>query len=61
MKDYPLKEVLSSSLFQKLKESGMLSLPHEGGCALFDREGEIRKMMALEQENSSLFKESVII
>jgi MoaA/NifB/PqqE/SkfB family radical SAM enzyme len=61
VKDYPLKEVLSSSLFQKLKESGMLSLPHEGGCALFDREGEIRKMMALEQENSSLFKESVII
>lgn len=43
--DCTLMEVLSSPLFNKLADSGMLLGEHDGGCLLFERENEVKSML----------------
>lgn len=50
VKNHLILEALQSPLFRKLSQENFLDIPHEGGCALFGREDEIR---ALLQKNSS--------
>jgi MoaA/NifB/PqqE/SkfB family radical SAM enzyme len=41
-----LLDVLRSPLFQKLRDSGGLMAGHTGGCALFERDDQVRKLFA---------------
>lgn len=50
LKDYTILEVLSSPLFNNLKESGLLIEEHDGGCLLFQKEQEVKKILS---ENST--------
>lgn len=43
--DAGLKEALKSPFFEKLRNSGLVGGEHEGGCVLFEREGEVRGML----------------
>jgi Predicted Fe-S oxidoreductases len=47
LKECSLSEALDSKLFKNLNSSGMLLEDHDGGCALFGREEEIKKMLEL--------------
>lgn len=40
-----LKEALNSPFFNKLKNTGMLIGEHEGGCLLFEKEDEVKKIL----------------
>lgn len=44
LKTCSLKEALGSPLFKKLELGGFLAGEHQGGCALFGREEEVRKL-----------------
>ena len=44
LKDCTLKEALKSPLFRKLNETGMLLGEHKGGCVLFEKEDEVKKL-----------------
>ena len=46
LKDCTLLEALQSPLFKKLKESEMLLGEHSGGCLLFQKELEVKKMLS---------------
>lgn len=46
LKDFTLREALKSPLFRKLNETGMLLGEHDGGCVLFQKEKEVKKLMA---------------
>ena len=46
VRDCSLTEALSSDLFRKLEHTGMLSMEHVGGCALFGKENEISQLMS---------------
>ena len=39
-----LREALKSPLFSKLRQSGLLSEEHAGGCVLFEKRDEVKKM-----------------
>jgi len=45
LKDSTLWEALNSPLFNQLKESGMLLGEHNGGCLLFEKENEVKKII----------------
>ena len=53
IKDHALIDVINSQFFSKLKHSGYLSLEHNGGCALFGKEDELRSLMGTETEASN--------
>ncbi|MDO4545537.1 MAG: radical SAM protein [Bacillota bacterium] len=44
LKEISLKDALHAPLFAKLKESGILEEDHAGGCVLFGREDQVRRM-----------------
>lgn len=46
LKDCTLREALKSPLFRKLEETGMLLGEHKGGCLLFEKEEEIKKLVS---------------
>lgn len=46
LKNCTLKEAVSSPLFKKLKERGMLDGEHDGGCLLFQKEAEVKGLLA---------------
>lgn len=46
LKDCTLLEALQSPLFKKLKESEMLLGEHSGGCLLFEKEMEVKKILS---------------
>ncbi|MBK1813041.1 radical SAM protein [Clostridium sp. YIM B02505] len=46
LKNCTLLEALKSPLFQKLKEYEILSGEHSGGCVLFEKEAEVKKLLA---------------
>ena len=45
LKDHTLLEAMHSQFFKKLKENGMLEGEHDGGCLLFERELEVRRLL----------------
>ncbi len=45
VRDVGLAGALQSGLFQALKDNGFLTEEHEGGCALFQRDAEVRSLM----------------
>lgn len=45
LKDCTLLEALQSPLFRKLKETEMLMGEHSGGCLLFEKEEEVKKLL----------------
>lgn len=47
LKEYSLKEALKSPLFRKLKENEMLLGDHEGGCLLFEKDEDVKKLLEL--------------
>ncbi len=44
LRDHTLREALASPLFRRLRDGGVLNLPHAGGCALFQREELVARM-----------------
>ena len=46
VKDTSLVDVLNSKLFRRLTESEFLTAEHKGGCVLFEKESEVRKILA---------------
>lgn len=40
-----LREALNSQLFKKLNETGLLLGEHDGGCLLFEKENEVKKLL----------------
>jgi MoaA/NifB/PqqE/SkfB family radical SAM enzyme len=53
IKNISLKEALNSQLLTKLRDSGMLTGDHTGGCLLFEKQNIVRKMLK-EQQNKNL-------
>lgn len=45
LKACTLREALKSPLFRKLEETGMLLGEHDGGCLLFQREEDVKKLV----------------
>lgn len=45
LKECSLLEALKSPLFKYIKESEILALEHTGGCLLFQKEAEVKKML----------------
>ena len=45
LSNHTILEVLKSPLFTKLKESGLLQEPHNGGCTLFQREEQVKELL----------------
>jgi MoaA/NifB/PqqE/SkfB family radical SAM enzyme len=45
LKECTLRDALKSPLFKKLDETGMLMGEHDGGCLLFQKEKEVRKLI----------------
>jgi len=45
LKDCTLRESLKSPLFIKLNETEMLLGEHSGGCLLFEKENEVKRLM----------------
>jgi MoaA/NifB/PqqE/SkfB family radical SAM enzyme len=43
----PLKQALSSKFLQRVREDGMLKGEHKGGCMLFERQNEVRRLLDL--------------
>ena len=46
LKDCSLEQALQSPLFRRLNEDGMLSGEHEGGCVLFEKEDQVKSLLA---------------
>lgn len=46
LKECSLLEALHSPLFKHIKESEVLALEHAGGCLLFQKETEVKKMLS---------------
>ncbi len=46
LRDMTLKEALNSPLFSRLRDDALLLGEHAGGCALFGREEEVRRLIA---------------
>jgi len=49
LRDYSLLEALESPFFQRLRNDGILSKPHTGGCVLFEQEETVAKMADLKE------------
>lgn len=45
LKESTLKEAISSELFVKIRDSELISLPHEGGCALAEHKAELKEII----------------
>ena len=45
LKEHSLLEVLRSPFFAKLREAELVGGEHTGGCALFERDDEVRKLL----------------
>ncbi len=45
LKHCTLREAISSPLFNKLHETGMLLGEHDGGCVLFQKESEVKELL----------------
>lgn len=45
LKDHSLSEAIHSPLFHKLREKGLANIPHNGGCALFERQSEMKSLL----------------
>ncbi|MBQ4350438.1 MAG: radical SAM protein, partial [Clostridia bacterium] len=45
VKDRPLADALSSPLFTKLRDGGLLEGEHEGGCTLFARRADVAAIL----------------
>ena len=45
LKDCSLLDALQSPLFKRLGEAKMLLGEHEGGCILFEKEEEVKKLL----------------
>jgi MoaA/NifB/PqqE/SkfB family radical SAM enzyme len=52
LKDCTLLGAIESPLFKKIREGGLLLEDHSGGCVLFEKEAEIRKLMHLNIEKT---------
>ena len=50
LKDVSLLEALDSGLFHRLREAGILPGEHKGGCVLFEREAEVKRLLSPERE-----------
>jgi MoaA/NifB/PqqE/SkfB family radical SAM enzyme len=48
LKECSLREALKSPLFRKLKENEMLLGDHDGGCLLFEKDEDVKKLLGLE-------------
>jgi len=46
LRNTPLKEALSSPLFSRLREDGILAVKHTGGCVLFEQEETVARLAA---------------
>lgn len=46
LKDNTLLEAMHSQFFIKLKENGLMDGVHDGGCLLFEREADVRRLLA---------------
>lgn len=46
LRDHTLLEAMHSQFFKKLKENGLLDGEHDGGCLLFERETQVRRLLA---------------
>lgn len=44
LKESSLREALKSQLFKKLKDNEMLTGEHDGGCLLFEKEEDVKKL-----------------
>lgn len=42
LKTHTLLEALSSPLFERLRQENLVGVPHDGGCALFEREEAVK-------------------
>lgn len=47
LKDCTLEQALNSRLFRKLDETGLLVGEHDGGCLLFQKEEDVKKLIGL--------------
>ena len=47
LKECSLREALKSPLFKKLKDNEMLLGEHDGGCLLFEKEEDVKKLLGL--------------
>ena len=47
LKECSLKESLKSPLFKKLKDNELLLGEHDGGCLLFEREEDVKRLLGL--------------
>lgn len=45
LRDHTLLDALKSPLFRKLREAELLLGEHDGGCVLFEKEEEVRKLL----------------
>jgi len=45
LKDCTLREALKSPLFKKLTDTGLMLFEHDGGCVLFEKENEVKKLI----------------
>jgi MoaA/NifB/PqqE/SkfB family radical SAM enzyme len=45
LKTHTLLEVLQSPFFKRLKDAGLVGGEHDGGCALFQHEAEVKALL----------------
>jgi len=45
LKDVALKEALGSPFLRRLRDSGLMGMEHLGGCSLWNRREEVRKLL----------------
>lgn len=48
LKDHTLSEALRSPLFRRLREGGILQGDHSGGCVLFEKQEQVRRLSEAE-------------
>lgn len=47
LKEFSIREALKSPLFKKLKDNEMLIGEHDGGCLLFEKEDDVKKLLRI--------------
>jgi len=45
IKDVSVSEAICSPFFNQLRMEGLLNLPHTGGCVLFEKDEDVRKLL----------------
>ena len=49
VKDSSLREAIASPLFRALREEGLLSGEHEGGCVLYERRDKVEALAGVKR------------